>query len=109
MLDKDTQAIIDEINNANELWILKDEHGCVMLTTEDEDGVPVWCSKADASAWANEDWSHCEAISISLKTWKEKWTTGLTEDDLTIMVNPSELQENGIVLLPQEFDEALNK
>ena len=107
MIDKQTQEQLDIIVDSETIWILKDEYGCVMLSSEDEDGVPVWSSQADALAWATEDWSHCEAVAIDLKTWKQRWTSGLTQDDLMIMINPSELQENGVVLTPQEFVDAL--
>lgn len=108
MIDNETQQILNNINANSLVWILKDEHGCVMLTTEDEDGVPIWSDKSAALAWATEDWSHCEAVSIDLSTWATRWTKGLREDDLMIMVNPSELQEHGVVLSPDEFAEAIN-
>ena len=107
MLDKDTQDILAAMRQADAIWILKDEHGCMMLTTDDEDGVPVWSSQADAMAWATEDWSHCEAQAIDVDTWKKKWTQGLTGDELVVMVNPSEFQEQGVVLTPAEFEQAL--
>ena len=107
MLDKDTQDVISMMRQANEIWILKDEHGCMMLTTDDDDGVPVWSSENDAMAWATDDWSHCEAYAIDLATWKKKWTEGLRGDDLVVMINPSEFQEHGVVLTPDEFDQSL--
>ena len=32
----------DTVKASKQIWILTDEHGCVMLNTEDEDCVPVW-------------------------------------------------------------------
>lgn len=107
MVDADTQVILSEIKKSEGLWILKDEHGCVMLTTDDEDGVPIWSAQASAEAWANEEWSHCETLFIGLDTWKKRWTQGLSQDQLTIMINPSEQQEGGVVLTPDEFEQLL--
>jgi hypothetical protein len=107
MIDNDTQETLNAMRKADAIWILKDEHGCMMLTTDDDDGVPVWSSQQDAMAWATEDWAHCEAHAIDIQTWKKKWTQGLTGDDLVIMINPSEFQEHGVVLTPIEFEQAL--
>jgi len=35
------EASLATIKAEEKLFILKDEHGCVMLTTDEEDGVPV--------------------------------------------------------------------
>lgn len=108
MIDKDTQQTLSEIKANSTVWILKDEHGCVMLSSEDEDGVPVWSDQISALAWATEDWSHCEAAAIELSAWSSRWTKGLSEDDLMIMLSPSELQEHGVVLSPQDFIDAID-
>lgn len=107
MLDKDTQYACSQMHSNNAVWILKDNDGCVMLTTEDEDGVPVWSECSLAEAWVNEDWQGCKAYSIELQTWYQKWTQGLIKDQLAVMINPSEFQEEGVVLSPEEFEQAL--
>ncbi len=64
-----TQEQMDTINRYNEeqrlkycvkeivanrkVWILKDEHGCVMLNTEDDDCVPVWLKRRVCTAMGN--------------------------------------------------------
>ena len=107
MLDNDTQHAISEMRDKDAIWILKDADGCVMLTTDDEDGVPVWSSKSLATAWADDEWSHCEALAITINTWQQKWTSGLIQDHLMVMINPSEFQEEGVVLSPEEFAQTL--
>ena len=99
---------LKQINEDNTVWILTDEHGCVMLNTEDEDCVPVWPLEAFAQSWATGEWSECKALSISLNKWKSRWTQGLIDDDLAVVVFPSE-NEEGIVLFPDEFEEELLK
>ena len=100
--------LIQQTLNHNEVWLLTDEHGCVMLNTEDEDCVPIWPSKALAQAWATGEWQHCQAQAISLKDWQNKWTPGLIDDDLAIVACPNS-QEQGIILDPEELDDMLVK
>lgn len=65
---------IKEIVANQQVWILKDEHGCVMLNTEDDDCVPVWPNREFAEAWATGEWSECEAEAISYNKWRSRWT-----------------------------------
>lgn len=99
---------VKEIVANREVWILTDEHGCVMLNTEDEDCVPVWPNQEFAELWATGDWSECKAESISLNKWHSRWTNGLEDDELAVVVFPNE-QEEGVILFPDEFDFELKK
>lgn len=92
----------------NQLWILTDEHGCVMLNTEDEDCVPVWPNKAFAQAWATDEWQSCKAEAISLNKWFSRWSVGLADDDLALVVFPSQ-SEQGLVYYPDELEIELKK
>ncbi|NMH61211.1 DUF2750 domain-containing protein [Alteromonas ponticola] len=92
-----------------EVWILNDEHGCVMLNTEDEeDGVPVWPTSELAELWATDEWADCKPLRISLSDWMKKWQSGLAGDDLLVMVCPVPGEE-GEVLSPEEFSAQLSK
>ncbi|WP_440876884.1 DUF2750 domain-containing protein [Thalassotalea sp. PLHSN55] len=93
---------------SNKIWLLKDEHGCVMLNTEDEDCVPVWPSESAAQAWATDEWQHCEAEAVSLNKWFSRWTMGLMDDELALVVFPSQ-QAQGLVFYPDELESALKK
>ena len=99
---------IKEMVKNNCIWILTDEHGCMMLNTEDEDCVPVWPSAELANLWINNDWQHCRAEAIDLTTWFSRWTSGLMEDDLALLVFPLETGE-GMVIFPDEFDDLLTQ
>jgi hypothetical protein len=102
------QYLCDEVNAQQQIWLLIDEHGCVMLNTEDEDCVPVWPNKEFAEAWATEEWSHCKAESIDLKKWYARWTQGLEEDGLSIVVFPDK-HLNGLIFFPDEFEHELKQ
>ncbi|MCG3728274.1 DUF2750 domain-containing protein [Vibrio cincinnatiensis] len=91
-----------------QVWILKDQHGCVMLNTEDEDCVPVWPHQELAQAWATGEWADCEAQAIPLNQWRSRWTPGLADDELSVVVFPND-REEGVVLFPDEFDIELDK
>jgi len=100
------QYFCKEVNKQKQVWLLVDEHGCVMLNTEDEDCVPVWPNKEFAEDWATEEWSHCKPESISLEKWNNRWTRGLEEDELSIVVFPDK-DLNGEIFFPDEFEHAL--
>ncbi|MGR5179056.1 DUF2750 domain-containing protein [Vibrio parahaemolyticus] len=91
-----------------QIWILTDEHGCVMLNTEDEDCVPVWPHQELAEQWATGEWDNCKAEAISLNKWHSRWTYGLEDDELAVVVFPNQ-NEEGVVLFPDEFDFELKK
>lgn len=109
-LDDALRAVyfVKEAVAQNELWILTDEHGCVMLNTEEEDCVPVWPNKEFAQAWATEEWQECQPEAISLNKWFSRWTQGLTDDDLAIVVFPSQ-DEQGLVYYPDELEHELKQ
>ncbi|RJX75298.1 DUF2750 domain-containing protein [Vibrio sinensis] len=88
------------------IWLLIDEHGSVLLNTEDEECVPVWPSEEHALMWATGEWEGFTAEPISLAKWKSRWTRGLEEDELSLVVFPDE-QGEGIVLYPDEFEHEL--
>jgi len=100
--------LIKAVVETNKIWILKDEHGCVMLNSEEEDCVPVWPDEASAKGWATDEWKDCLPESISLNKWYSRWTHGLLDDDLAVVIYPDE-NELGMVLYPDEFEIKLKK
>ncbi|UJF19953.1 DUF2750 domain-containing protein [Vibrio sp. SS-MA-C1-2] len=106
--EKRLSYFIKEVVTHSEVWILTDEHGCVMLNSDDEDCVPVWPSEQFASLWATGDWKACEPKSISLNKWHSRWTVGLEDDELAVAVFPNQSEE-GVVISPDELDFELRK
>lgn len=102
------QKFLQQICSQQEIWILTDTHGCVMLNTDDEDCVPVWANEADASNWANGEWQTCEAQAITLKTWQHRWTAGLAEDEFLVVIAPQE-DQLGLVVHPEDLDSDIRK
>ncbi|MCW8866368.1 MAG: DUF2750 domain-containing protein [Colwellia sp.] len=99
---------LETVIDTQEIWVLVDEHGCMMLNTEDEDCVPVWPNQDFAQQWITDDWQACKTEAISLNTWQSRWTAGLEEDELAIVVFPNQAEE-GVVLFPDELDFELSK
>jgi len=95
--------LLKEVIRNKELWLLADEHGCMMLNTQDEDCVPIWPNEAFAQAWATGEWKNCKPEAISLHIWHSRWTDGLAEDELALVIFPNQTDE-GIILHPDEFD-----
>ena len=105
---KRLKYLLEAVIENREIWILVDEHGCMMLNTEDEDCLPVWPNKEFAQGWITDDWKECKAEAIVLNTWQSRWTLGLEEDELAIVVFPNQAEE-GMILFPDEFDYELSK
>jgi hypothetical protein len=95
--------LLKEVFTNNEIWILTDQDGCVMLNTDDEDCAPVWPNEEFAQAWATGEWSDCKAEAIGLNKWHSRWTSGLEQDDVSIAVFPN-VNEEGLVISSQELD-----
>ncbi|MDP4528373.1 DUF2750 domain-containing protein [Alkalimonas delamerensis] len=88
------------------IWILVDDEGFVLVSAEDERCIPVWPHAELAERWIDGEWSECQAQSIPLATWLEKWTSGLESDELAIAVFP-DTEGPGVVVSPVELEEAL--
>ncbi len=110
LLEKNAAQRLDAslaiIKAEQRLFILKDEHGCVMLTTDEEDGVPIWPESELALLWATEDWAHCEAMELTTQEFLTKWVPGMTQDELMVIVCPVPAEE-GEVITPEDFAEYL--
>jgi hypothetical protein len=106
--EKRLSYLLQQVVSNKEIWILADEHGCVMLNTEDEDCVPVWPNEEFAQRWATDEWQQCKAEAISLSKWYSHWSTGLFDDELALVTFPNQ-DNQGLVLFPEEFEEALVK
>ncbi len=106
--DKRYQFLVEEVRKHQQVWILTDEHGCVMLSSEDEDCVPVWPSQECAEYWATSEWEKCSATAIELQNWLKNWTLGLEGDDISVAVFPNP-DEEGLIVSPSEFDEDIRK
>jgi len=106
--DKRYVFLLKEVAKSKEIWILTDEDGCVMLNSDDEDYVPVWPSQEFAQYWATGDWAECVPLAIPLKDWLSRWTNGLEGDEVSIAAFPNP-DEEGLILLPDMFDEDLRK
>lgn len=102
------QYWLEQVVAARQIWILTDDDGCVMLNTDDEDLVPVWPSEESAQAWATGDWADCQPLSISLAKWHSRWTYGLADDELAVVVYPNAEME-GLVIDPEELDRELQQ
>ena len=92
-----------------ELWILTDEHGCMMLTSDDdEDCIPVWPHADYAKAWAVDDWEQCRPEAISMKVWQSRWVPGMEEDELLVAVFPIN-DAAGALIEPRELQDAFDR
>ncbi|MCL1141931.1 DUF2750 domain-containing protein [Shewanella gaetbuli] len=98
--------MIEQVKANKVIWSLQDNDGCVMLTTEDEDCIPMWPSEETAALWAVDDWKDCEPLAIDLDEFQQRWVSGMEEDDLFIAVFPVQ-DDLGVVVAPYEVDQRL--
>ena len=98
--------LIDHVRAEKVIWTLQDQDGCVMLTTEDEDCIPMWPSEETAAQWAVDEWASCEPLAIPLDEFQERWVSGMEDDDLFIAVFPVQ-DDLGVVVPPFEVDQRL--
>jgi hypothetical protein len=106
--EKRLSYLLQQVVSNKEVWILADEHGCVMLNTEEEDCVPVWPNEEFAQHWATDEWKHCQAEAISLNKWYSRWSKGLADDELALVIFPNQ-DNQGLIIFPDEFEDALLK
>ncbi|GAW96858.1 MULTISPECIES: DUF2750 domain-containing protein [Colwellia] len=106
--EKRLSYLLQQVVSNKEIWLLTDEHGCMMLNTDDEDCVPVWPNKEFAQGWATGEWQACQPQEISLAKWYSRWSVGLADDDLALVVFPNQ-DNKGLILFPEEFEQLLLK
>lgn len=99
-------AFFTTVKEQGELFILNDADGCVMLTSDDEEGVPVWPTASLANMWADQEWAHCEPKAITLDVWLARWTGGLTRDFLHVIIAPMPAEDSEL-MAPEEFADKL--
>ena len=98
--------MIEQVKANKVIWSLQDSDGWVMLTTEDEDCIPMWPSEETAALWAVDDWKDCEPLAIPLDEFQQRWVSGMEDDDLFIAVFPVQ-EDLGVVVAPFEVDQRL--
>jgi hypothetical protein len=100
--------LIETAVEQQQIWILSDSQGFVLLNSDEGDCLPVWPHKETAQKWVNGDWKDCTPEAIALDVWQSRWTQGLTEDKLVLAAFPNS-EEEALVLDPSEFNEDLTE
>ena len=92
---------ISKLVEHEELFVLTDEHGVMMLTTEEEDCIRCGRIPTTPRPGPKVEWPSAKPQSITLKVWLERWVDGMEQDELCVAVFPTPDQE-GIVLDPAD-------
>ena len=107
--DERFNHFVNKVCEQEQLWILTDEHGCMMLTSDDdEDCIPVWPHQDYAQEWAVDDWAQCKPEPLTLKVWQSRWVPGMEDDELLVAVFPT-VDATGVVVEPGELQEAFDR
>ncbi|WP_333608826.1 DUF2750 domain-containing protein [Arsukibacterium sp.] len=102
------EYFIQAVADLEQVWILTDDEGFVLVSAEEERCIPVWPHAELAAEWIDGEWSNCTAQAVAVETWLEKWTDGLSGDDLAVAVIP-DADGPGVVVAPDELAETLIK
>lgn len=105
--DERYSYLVEQVKESQYIWTLQDSDGCVMLTTEEEDCIPMWPTEESAKQWAVDDWKDCTPLAIPLDEWLSRWVPGMLDDDLFVAVCPM-LQDLGVVIPPYELEQHLS-
>lgn len=100
------QYFIDMVSEQGEIWSLANDEGWVTLSAEGDNCLPIWPHADYAAQWATGDWSDCSPKSVTLETWLKRWTKGLKNDETLLVVFPN-LEEEALLVDPEELDEDL--
>lgn len=80
-----------------QVWVLRDDEGCLMINAGDEDCIPVWPSSEAAAACAIADWKGFEPLAVAMPDWLEKWLPGMEKDQRVVAVFPNLAGESLVV------------
>lgn len=100
--DERYEFFLDLLAENHTVYTLKDEQGCLLVTSDDESCLPVWPDQALAEACATQEWEGFEPLAISLDDWLEKWVPGMTSDNHMVAVFP-DLNTESVIVTPQEL------
>ncbi|TAA43655.1 DUF2750 domain-containing protein [Corallincola spongiicola] len=99
------EAFLEMALAAEQVWVLKDDEGCLIVTSGDEECLPVWPSEDAAAACAIADWKGLEPLAVSLVDWMEKWLPGMEKDDRVVAVFPNLAGESLVVAASELYAE----
>lgn len=97
---------INAVVDLEQIWILMDDEGFVLVTAEGEQCIPVWPHAELADLWIEGELAGCQSKAVDISTWLDKWTSGLNGDELSVAVFPH-AEEPGVVITPTELAETL--
>ncbi len=97
---------INAVVDLEQIWILMDDEGFVLVTAEGEQCIPVWPHAELADLWIEGELAGCQSKAVDISTWLDKWTSGLNGDELSVAVFPH-ADEPGVVISPTELAETL--
>ena len=92
---------VNAVVDLEQIWILMDDEGFVLVTAEGEQCIPVWPHAELADLWIEGELAGCQSKAVDISTWLDKWTTGLNGDELSVAVFPH-AEEPGVVISPTE-------
>lgn len=98
--------LVDRAVKQHKIWSLHSERGWVMVSTDQEECLPVWPDAAFAEFWITDDWSDCKPVAIDLEEWIKRWLPGMQGDGIAIAVFPGD-GEDGMVVDPEELRASL--
>ncbi|WP_394180291.1 DUF2750 domain-containing protein [Marinomonas posidonica] len=81
--------MVQRVRQGHSIWTLADEQGCLVITLNTDQVLPVWPNEAMASHWGEKDYPDFKGLEISAIDWLEKWLPGMTADKYSVGAAPN--------------------
>lgn len=81
---------IKKVCDWEEIWLLRDEKGFVLLGNPDErECLPVWPAERYPRELCCGEWKGFYPVIINIRDWMDKWIPGLIKDGRLVAVFPT--------------------
>lgn len=84
------------------MWTLQTDLGFVLLSSGEQELVPVWPHRRFALACTDAEWVGAVPVAIPLDRWLEAWTAGMARDERAVAVFPVPSGQ-GVVVEPNQL------
>ncbi len=95
-------AVVAHCKKEQDIWMLQDDQGCLIIDLGNEKVLPIWNDSALAEQWKGKEYAGFSASVISYADFSSKWLPGMVKDGFKLGIAPN-LAGEGIVVATAEF------
>ena len=94
--------LLQRVDELGQLWSLANGDDWVVMSSGNDECLPLWPDAELAQCYATRDWADCQPRAISLELFLNRWVKGLERDGTLLAIFPSG-DDEGIVMTPSEL------